>query len=289
MQDGHANPWSLIVLMRMPSLGVTSTYQKRKPNQSSACPLFSTTCWRYHSSPLLPPHPFPALPLFHTHTYIITGHHVSWKQSVWGNVHTEQSGLADGSHQPGMLSLLYSFPCFSFLLYMYTYLLIRLLLLFQYILNSYDRWRSRLKTSYSSMSRFVSSRKRWGNLTQINHLALLTTLNKLIYQSGSSYGNERRKCKEGRLIRQRNSKRSWKTLLTWFVMRFAVRKSLLCIMFLLISPLPARGNSSLIHQTEWDIWKHGSHHALLEQFRGNTAETRMDEPPSSRRSLLGDE
>ena len=134
---------------------------------------------------LTPPHPFPALPLFHTHTYIITGHHVSWKQFVWGNVHAEQSGLADGSYQPGMLSLLYSFPCFSFLLYMYTYLLIRLLLLFQYILNSYDRWRSRLKTSNSSMSRFVSSRKRWGNWTQINHLALLATSNTYKFQQAN--------------------------------------------------------------------------------------------------------
>ena len=35
------------------------------------------------------------------------------------------------------------------------------------------------------MSRFVSSRKRWGNVTQINHLALLTTSNTYKFQQAN--------------------------------------------------------------------------------------------------------
>ena len=115
-------------------------------------------------------------------------------------------------------------------------------------------------------------------------LPTLTNFNKLIYQSGSSNCKERRQRKERGLMRQRNTKCSWRILLTWSVMRSATRKFILSHHFY---SLPLSVNSSLIHQTEWDIWKHRSHHALLEQFRGNTAETRMDEPPTSRRSLLG--
>ena len=126
LQDGHANLWSLIVLMRMPSLGATSTYRKRKSNQSSACPLFSTTPWRCHFSPSFLPSPSPTF-LAHSYLYFHRASCISKTICVKECTHRTEwtcwrSLLARHAIPIIFFSLLFfSFICINFYSFVYAY------------------------------------------------------------------------------------------------------------------------------------------------------------------------
>ena len=119
LQDGHANLWSLIVLMRMPSLGATSTYRKRKSNQSSACPLFSTTPWRCHFSPsfLLLSLFVPTASLAHSYLYYSQGIMYLENNLCEGMYTQNRVDLLTVLTSQACYPCLYSFLCFFFLLY----------------------------------------------------------------------------------------------------------------------------------------------------------------------------